>query len=110
MMQVLYEDMIDANANLSIDTNTLKSTGTVHINSLIVKDDDGGAILEIKDKNSLIDMDFSSLTAINLKDLETKIKVDKSIFIDIANISKIYPYSKLFSNLCNKRWKYLFRN
>jgi len=98
----LYEDMIDANANLSIDTNTLKSTGIVHINSLIVKDDDGGAILEIKDKNSLIDMDFSSLTTINLKDLDTKIKVDKSIFIDIANISKIYPYSKLFQTYAIK--------
>ncbi|WP_228285244.1 DUF3971 domain-containing protein [Aliarcobacter butzleri] len=98
----LYEDMIDANANLSIDTNTLKSTGTVDINSLIVKDDDGGAILEIKDKNSLIDMDFSSLTTINLKDLDTKIKVDKSIFIDIANISKIYPYSKLFQTYAIK--------
>ncbi|MFW3328029.1 AsmA-like C-terminal domain-containing protein, partial [Aliarcobacter butzleri] len=98
----LYEDMIDANANLSIDTNTLKSTGTVHINSLIVKDDDGGAVLEIKDKNSLIDMDFSSLTTINLKDLDTKIKVDKSIFIDIANISKIYPYSKLFQTYAIK--------
>ncbi|MFY9081532.1 AsmA-like C-terminal domain-containing protein, partial [Aliarcobacter butzleri] len=98
----LYEDMIDANANLSIDTNTLKSTGTVHINSLIVKDDDGAAVLEIKDKNSLIDMDFSSLTTINLKDLDTKIKVDKSIFIDIANISKIYPYSKLFQTYAIK--------
>ncbi|WP_458411035.1 YhdP family protein [Aliarcobacter butzleri] len=98
----LYEDMIDANANLSIDTNTLKSTGTVYINSLIVKDDDGAAVLEIKDKNSLIDMDFSSLTTINLKDLDTKIKVDKSIFIDIANISKIYPYSKLFQTYAIK--------
>ncbi|PUE64553.1 DUF3971 domain-containing protein [Arcobacter lacus] len=90
----LYQNMIDANGNLGIDTNTLKSTGTVHINSLVVKNEDE-AVVEIKDKNSLIDMDFSSLTTINLKDLETKIKVDKSIFIDIASISKIYPYSKL---------------
>lgn len=98
----LYEDMIDANVNLSIDTNSLKSTGTAFINSLIVKKDDSEKIVEIRDKNSSIDMNFNSHTTINLKDLDTKIKVDKSIFIDIVNLSKIYNYSKLLQTYAIK--------
>lgn len=97
----LYEDIIDASVNLNINTNTLKSTGEAFINSLIIKQDSNKKsekILEIKNKNISINMDFGLQTTINLKDLDTKIRVNESIFIDIENLSKIYKYSKLLQD------------
>ena len=55
-------------------------------------------------------MDFNKDTIIELKDLETNIKISDLVYVDIKNLSKIYPYSKLLKRYFNKRWKSFFRN
>ena len=97
-----YQEMIDAIVNLELDTKTLKSSGEAYIKSLQIKKENDEKILEIKNKKTSLEMDFNKNTIINLKDLETKIKVDDLIFIDINNISKIYPYSKLLNDISAK--------
>ena len=39
MLIFLFNDMIDANANIKIDTKTLKSQGTANIRKFLVQDD-----------------------------------------------------------------------
>ncbi|RXI32121.1 DUF3971 domain-containing protein [Arcobacter defluvii] len=97
-----YKDMIDALVNINIDTKTLKSSGDTIINSLIIKKENGEKIIDIKDKKTALDMDFNKDTIIDLKDLETTIKIADLIYVNINNISKIYPYSKLLKDISIK--------
>jgi hypothetical protein len=97
-----YKDMIDALVNINIDTKTLKSSGDTIINSLIIKKENGEKIIDIKDKKTALDMDFNKDTTIDLKDLETTIKIADLIYVNINNLSKIYPYSKLLKDISIK--------
>lgn len=93
-----YNDMIDAFVNINIDTKTLKSSGNVLINSFMIKKDDGEKLVEIKNKPTVINMNFNNEVNIDLKDLETNVKVTDFIYVDIKNLSKIYPYSKFLKD------------
>ncbi len=97
-----YKDMINALVNINIDTKTLKSSGETTINSLVIKKDSGEKIVDIKDKKTPIEMDFNKETIINLKDLETTVKVADVVSVNINNLSKIYPYSKLLKDISIK--------
>lgn len=97
-----YKDMIDALVNINIDTKTLKSSGDAVINSLIIKKDNGEKIVDIKDKKTPVEMDFNKETIISLKDLETTVKVTDVVSVNINNLSKIYPYSKLLKDISIK--------
>lgn len=97
-----YKNMIDSIVNLDIDTKTLKSSGSAMINSFLIKKDDGQKIVEIKDKKTSINLDFNKEVNIDLVDLDTKIKVADFIFVDIKNLSKIYPYSNLLKDISVK--------
>lgn len=89
-----YKDMINAVTNLNFDTKTLKAFGEANINSLVIKKDNNEKLLEIKDKKTALELDFSKDTNINLKDLDTSLKILDLIYITINDLSKIYPYSK----------------
>lgn len=97
-----YQEMIDAIVNLELDTKTLKSSGEAFIKNLQIKKDNNEKIVEIKDKKTLLEMDFNKNTIIDLKDLETKIKVQDNILININDLAKIYPYSKLLKDISAK--------
>ena len=97
-----YQEMIDAVVNLELDTKTLKSSGEAFIKNLQIKKDNNEKIVEIKDKKTLLEMDFNKNTIIDLKDLETKIEVQDNILININNLAKIYPYSKLLKEISAK--------
>ncbi|WP_415833161.1 AsmA-like C-terminal domain-containing protein, partial [Arcobacter suis] len=92
-----YKDMINATLNLVLDTKTLKSQGDATIKSFLIKDENE-SFVEIKDKKTAIDLDFNNEVNISLKDLGTHIKVSDLIYVNINDLSKIYPYSKLLKD------------
>ena len=97
-----HKDMIDAFINsLTIDTNSLKSSGDVLLNSFSIKNGKD-SIVNITNKQMPINMDFGKDTIIELKDLETNIKISDLVYVDIKNLSKIYPYSKLLKDISIK--------
>lgn len=93
-----YKNMIDAVVNLSLDTKTLKSLGDANIKSFSIKKDNNESIVNIKDKKTILEMDFDKQVNILLKDLGTNIKVSDLIYVNIDDLSKIYPYSKLLKD------------
>lgn len=97
-----HKDMIDAFINsLTIDTNSLKSSGDVLLNSFSIKNGKD-SIVNITNKQMPINMDFGKDTIIELKDLEINIKISDLVYVDIKNLSKIYPYSKLLKDISIK--------
>ncbi len=92
-----YKNMIDSNVNLNLDTTTLKSSGNVNIKSFLIKKD-SESIIDIKDKQTAIELDFNKQINISLKELLTDIKVTDLIYVNITDLSKIYPYSKLLKD------------
>lgn len=93
-----YKDMINATVNLNLDTKTLKSQGDAAIKSFLIKEENKESLVEIKDKNTAINLDFNNEVNISLKDLGTNIKVADLIYVNIDDLSKIYPYSKLLKD------------
>ena len=55
-------------------------------------------------------MNFDKQVDILLKDLQTDIKVSDLIYVNINDLSKIYPYSKLLKDNSIKRRKYSSSN
>ena len=92
-----YKNMIDSIVNLNLDTTTLKSSGDVNIKSFLIKKD-SESIIDIKDKQTAIELDFNKQINISLKELLTDIKVTDLIYVNITDLSKIYPYSKLLKD------------
>ena len=92
-----YKDMINATLNLVLDTKTLKSQGDATIKSFLIKEENE-SFVEIKDKKTAIDLDFNNEVNISLKDLGTHIKISDLIYVNINDLSKIYPYSKLLKD------------
>ena len=92
-----YKNMIDAVVNLDLDTKTLKAQGDANIKSFLIKKDKD-EIVNIKDKKTNLDMNFDKQVDILLKDLQTDIKVSDLIYVNINDLSKIYPYSKLLKD------------
>jgi len=97
-----HKNMIDAIVNINIDTKTLKSQGNVDIKSFLINKNNGEKIVHIQNKQTPIFLDFNEEVNIELKDLETNIKIADSIYVDIKNLSKIYPYSKLLKDISIK--------
>ncbi len=57
----IYQDMVDAKANLKLDLNSLKIEGTSQINKILVKDSKNSKILNITNANSDIFMDLAKM-------------------------------------------------
>jgi hypothetical protein len=93
-----YKNMIDAIVNLNLDTKTLKSSGDANIKSFLIKKENNESIVDIKNKQTTLEMDFDKQVTILLKDLGTKIDVAELISVNIDDLSKIYPYSKLLKD------------
>lgn len=93
-----YKDMINATLNLNLDIKTLKSYGDANIKSFLIKEENKESLVEIKNKNTAIDLNFNNEVSILLKDLGTNIKISDLIYVNIDDLSKIYPYSKLLKD------------
>uniref|UniRef100_UPI0040487D4C YhdP family protein n=1 Tax=Aliarcobacter sp. TaxID=2321116 RepID=UPI0040487D4C len=94
-----HKNMIDAIVNLDIDTHTLKSTGNANIKSFMINQKDDTSLIDIKNKNSEISIDFDKETIIKLKELDTQIKISDFVYVNIKDLAKIYPYSQLLKSI-----------
>jgi hypothetical protein len=94
-----YKSMIDSVVNLELNTKTLKSQGEANIKSFLIKEGKDTDILDIKNKKTPITLDFNKEVNISLKDLGTKVKVSDLVYVNIDDLSKIYPYSKLLKDI-----------
>lgn len=94
----LFKNMIDVNANIRIDTKTLKSEGIASIRKLLIQDDKNNEIVEIKNFNTPFNMDFSNKLYIDIPSLNSKVKVEDNLFVIVEDLSKVYNYSKLLQD------------
>ncbi len=95
---IKHKEMLESDLSLVIDTNTSTAKGEAKIDSFKIESDKE-SIIDAKDITTKLDIDFKETAKIDIKDLETKIDInDKSIDIDINDLRKIYPYSKLLDN------------
>ena len=94
-----HKNMIDGIVNLDIDTHTLKSTGNANIKSFIINQKDDTSIINIKNKNSAISIDFDKETIIKLNEFDTQIKISDFVYVNIKDLAKIYPYSQLLKSI-----------
>ena len=92
-----HKDMIDANVDLVIDTDTLNAQGKAKIKSILIQSDDE-EILNVKDTQSVLALDFNDEVNIDLLSLETFLKIDEFINIEVRNLSKLVEYSKLLKD------------
>ena len=88
----------NGNTQASLHIKTLKSYGDANIKSFLIKEENKESLVEIKDKNTAIDLNFNNEVSILLKDLRTNIKISDLIYVNIDDLSKIYPYSKLLKD------------
>ena len=89
-----HKDMIDANINLDIDTNSLKAVGNTNIKQIFIKSDTN-EIINLQNKTSKLDLDFNDDVNINLPNLDVYLSIDDLINIDIKDLSKLVSSSQL---------------
>ncbi len=96
---MLYNDMLDANLDLTIDTKNLVAKGNAKINNFEIKGD-SESIVKITNFEVPLDIDFNNTTKVDLKTLKTKFEIkDEYIDIKVADLALIYPYSKLLETI-----------
>lgn len=97
-----YKDLLNSKVNIELDTHTLISKGDILVNKLFVLGDKQ-EIINIENFKTDFSMDLKNKIFINLIDLKTLIDVQKNINIKIADLNKIYDYSKLLQQLKIKK-------
>lgn len=97
-----YKNMINANVNLKLDIKTLLASGDADIKSFLIKQENGESIVNIKNKKTPISLDFNKKVDIKLDALKTKILVSDLIYVNIEDLSQIYPYSILLNDISIK--------
>ncbi len=95
---IKHKEMLESNLALVIDTNTSTAKGVAQIKSFKIQSDKD-SIINTKDLTTKLDIDFNESAKIDIKDLDTKLDIkEEYIDIDIKDLSKIYPHSKLLDN------------
>jgi len=94
----ILKNMVDAQTDLTLDLNTLKAKGKTHINRVFIEDNKKSSILDLKDKNSEISMDFSKNFTLELINLATKINYIDYLNIELKDLSLISSFSKILKD------------
>lgn len=100
---MIHKNMLDANLDLTIDTKNLNASGKAHINSFKIESEKE-KIVQIANLDTNLLIDFKDSAKIDLKALQTLLDVkDEFIEIQIADLSKVYPYSNLLKTIDIKK-------
>jgi hypothetical protein len=91
-----YQKMIDAIVSLKLDTKTLQANGNAKIKSLYISSED--EILNIKNIETPLKLDFNNTVSVKLDKLKTNLLVKDLVYINIDDLSLLYPYSKLLKD------------
>ncbi|MGB5791883.1 AsmA-like C-terminal domain-containing protein [Poseidonibacter sp.] len=100
-LDVSHDDMFNTKIDMSLDTNTLLANGNVDIRYFLIKTDES-EIIHLKNKKSPISFDFNDSTKISLSDINTFVKIDENINVNISNMASLYSSSKLMQDLSIK--------
>lgn len=96
---VTVDNLVNANLNLDIDTNTSLAKGNADINSLNIKGN-GTDIVKINKFSTDVFVDYTNATKITLPQLFTEISVLNDFTnIDISNLAFIHDKSALLQEL-----------
>ncbi len=91
-----HKKMIDAVVDMSLDVKTLKAKGNTYINSFFIANED--EIVNVKKFRTPISFDFNEKVEIDLDKLKTNVLINDLIYVDIKDLSILYPYSKLLKD------------
>lgn len=97
--ELKHKDILSANLDLEINTKDSTASGEAKINSFEIKSKED-SIINIKDLNTKLDIDFKKNTKILLnalkKDLNISLDISKeNILVDIKELEQVYPYSNI---------------
>lgn len=96
---VKHKDMIDTKLKLDINIKTSSAKGEALLKSFLLKSSKS-EIINIKDFKSFISVDFKKNTIIDLKELNTKISLEKEFTkVEVLNFDSIYKYSNLLQSI-----------
>jgi hypothetical protein len=98
---IKHKDMIHANLDFVIDTNTSSANGKALIKSFLIQDKNE-KIIHIKNKKTPLFFSFKDDVDIKLSGINTNIKINDYIYVDIDKLSSIYNYSDLLQELSIK--------
>ena len=97
--QVNYKDNLEAMLDLKINTKSSTATGNTKIKYLDIKNDKYN-IINLKDKESNVDVDFSKDINIYLDKLSSAINInDKTIDVNIEALDVIYSDSEILKEM-----------
>ncbi len=96
-----HKDMIHANLDFVIDTKTSSAKGNAIIKSFLIEDKKD-KIVHITNKKSPLFFSYKDDVNIKLDSINTDIKINDNIYVDINNLSSIYQYSDLLQELSIK--------
>ncbi|MBU3013584.1 AsmA-like C-terminal domain-containing protein [Poseidonibacter lekithochrous] len=95
---IKYKNMIHANLDFVIDTNTSSAKGNALIKSFLIEDKTD-KIVHITNKKSALFFSYKDDVNIKLDAINTDIKISDYIYVDIDEISSIYEYSDLLKKI-----------
>jgi hypothetical protein len=96
---VMVDDFLNANLNLTIDTNSSLARGNANIKTLSVKGEKGD-LLHMQNEITDVLIDYTDITKINLPQLFTQISVLKDFTqIELSNLAFLNNYSTLLKEL-----------
>ena len=96
---VFVDNLLTANLNLTIDTNTNLASGNAKVNNLFVKTD-AVSLIDMNNITTDVLIDYNTFTKINLPHLFTEISLLKDFTrIELSNLAFLYDKSKLLQDL-----------
>lgn len=102
--RVIHKDMLDAFLELDINTSNSKAYGHATINKFLIDTKDDGEIINIKDFDTSVSINFKDATTISLDNLNADIGIkEKGLEVGIHDISIANKYSKVLSQLKFKK-------
>ncbi|WP_228200563.1 YhdP family protein [Arcobacter peruensis] len=95
---IKHKNMIQADLNFTIDTNTSSAKGNAYIKSFLIEDS-GDKIVNITKVKTPLFFSYKNDVEIKLDAINTDIKIADLIYVDIKKLSSIYKYSKLLQDI-----------
>ena len=99
---IKHKDMIEANLDFIIDTNSSKAEGNALIKSFLIENKKE-KILNITDRKTPFSFSYKNNVNIKLDSFNTNIKINDNLHIDINELSSIYEYSNLLKKINIKK-------
>lgn len=94
-----YKNMINTNANFTIDLNKLSLDGNIYLKSFLLKNEKD-ILVHLKNQKSTIKASFKDEITIDLKDLNTKIEIKEDLtLISLDSIELLAKNSSLLKKM-----------